>query len=323
MGKDLIPFGKYKGQPTTAMAADADYCEWLMAQPWFRLKYANVYNILVSGGSEPQDSPEHNEMQARFLDNEWCARLASVLIPEWAGKCGAGSAQRALAESEMYKEFGSILRADLSPASPVSRSFESDGWDVAMRMVPAYARLRLTGDLPPCICTCDHDRDCPSGSRCRGGERDGCVHAMHTLHGFRAHDPRSHCTAGCRWEAGTPLQTITSGPDKEFGHTRAEWLVGVKLKPEDLVYREIGGSRILLVELKPDLGDDYPTVLRTVQNRKAGIRIGPDGKDTYKCVVARRHGFEGVNWKQVQRIFAAQHIDLIAESDVQAAFIAA
>lgn len=81
MPGEVVPFGKYKGQPVEIMAADADYCEWLTAQPWFRSRYGNVYNILISSGAEPQDSPEHNQMQARFLDSEWCFALADVLDP--------------------------------------------------------------------------------------------------------------------------------------------------------------------------------------------------------------------------------------------------
>jgi hypothetical protein len=45
---EIVPFGKYKGQPVETLAADPDYCEWLIAQPWFTAKYRNVYNIVVN-----------------------------------------------------------------------------------------------------------------------------------------------------------------------------------------------------------------------------------------------------------------------------------
>jgi len=104
MSAEIVPFGKYKGQPVAALAADEDYCEWLTAQPWFRQRYGNVYNILIQGGAEPQDSPEHNEMQARFLNNDWCLGLGVLL---WRG------AARGYANRELPY-----------------RTFEAKGWDV-------------------------------------------------------------------------------------------------------------------------------------------------------------------------------------------------
>ncbi len=79
MSAEVVPFGKYKGQPVEVLAADHDYCEWLTAQPWFKARYLNVYNTVINYGAEPQDSPEHNQMQARFLDDAWCLGLAKSL----------------------------------------------------------------------------------------------------------------------------------------------------------------------------------------------------------------------------------------------------
>ena len=42
--KQLVPFGKYKGQPVSVMQNDTQYCDWLATQDWFRERYANVYN---------------------------------------------------------------------------------------------------------------------------------------------------------------------------------------------------------------------------------------------------------------------------------------
>jgi hypothetical protein len=43
MPGEVVPLGKYKGQPVEVMASDTDYCEWLAAQPWFSAKYRNIY----------------------------------------------------------------------------------------------------------------------------------------------------------------------------------------------------------------------------------------------------------------------------------------
>ena len=81
-GSNLVPFGKYKGQPVELLAADRDYCDWLVAQPWFTQRYRDVYNIVLNYGAEPQDTPDHNALQARFLDDEFCLRLGRLVQPD-------------------------------------------------------------------------------------------------------------------------------------------------------------------------------------------------------------------------------------------------
>jgi len=58
---ELIPFGKYKGQPVEVMAQDKQYAEWLTAQPWFRDKFAGLYTVIINKFQEPSETPEHAE----------------------------------------------------------------------------------------------------------------------------------------------------------------------------------------------------------------------------------------------------------------------
>lgn len=55
MGTEVVPFGKYKGQPVEVMAADTGYCDWLTGQKWFRGKYRDLYRALRDHGAEPKD----------------------------------------------------------------------------------------------------------------------------------------------------------------------------------------------------------------------------------------------------------------------------
>lgn len=73
---NLIPFGKYRGQPIEAIAEDRQYIEWLAQQSWFRDKHAHLYSIVINNFCEPSDTPEHNELQAKFLDPEFRFRFA-------------------------------------------------------------------------------------------------------------------------------------------------------------------------------------------------------------------------------------------------------
>lgn len=43
----LMPFGKHKGQPLSAVRADRQYCGWLCAQPWFPKKFAHLHRRLA------------------------------------------------------------------------------------------------------------------------------------------------------------------------------------------------------------------------------------------------------------------------------------
>jgi len=76
----IIPFGKYKGKPLEILAADKDYLDWLTSQSWFKEKYTNIYNIVVINNfREPNDTPEHNRIQVRFLKPEVRLKLAYLV----------------------------------------------------------------------------------------------------------------------------------------------------------------------------------------------------------------------------------------------------
>ena len=212
MSAEIVPFGKYKGQPVEVLAADTEYCEWLTAQSWFKTRYLNVYNTVINYGAEPQDSPEHNQMQARFLDDGWCPALANLLKPG---------------------------RPD-GPEEILNRGFEA-GWDVTFDVYgpPGYT------EYEPGASTRFRRQPCPHGAECTE-----CVQQRH------------------------------------------------------LAAR---------VECKPDLGDDYPAVLRQVHRYMSSEYFTGTA-----CVLVRRHAFESVTWEQVQKIFAASRVSLIAESEMSA-----
>jgi hypothetical protein len=42
---EIIPFGKYKGQPVDALAQDRQYCEWLLQQDWFPARYPAIHTL--------------------------------------------------------------------------------------------------------------------------------------------------------------------------------------------------------------------------------------------------------------------------------------
>jgi len=68
-GSNIVPFGRYKGQPVADMLADAEYMAWVEAQPWFRARYMH---LLSQRDIEAANrTPVHNRLQTLFLDQNY------------------------------------------------------------------------------------------------------------------------------------------------------------------------------------------------------------------------------------------------------------
>lgn len=83
MSHEIIPFGKHKGKPIEILAEDKEYTHWLLAQPWFKTKYQNIYTVVINNFHEPVDTPEHNEMQVKFLNRDYALKFACLLEPRF------------------------------------------------------------------------------------------------------------------------------------------------------------------------------------------------------------------------------------------------
>lgn len=116
MPGEIVPFGKYKDQPVEVLLADQQYVGWLLNQTWLKdAKFQAIYNTIVSFTSPPEDTPEHNAMQARFL------------VP---------LVRRALYAFVMLRETGPDERQ--MKARDCSIKFEFNGWDVALNPCDFY-----------------------------------------------------------------------------------------------------------------------------------------------------------------------------------------
>src|SRR5260221_12243408 len=76
----IVPFGKYKGQPVEVMQQDHQYVEWLMAQGWFRERFGGIYTMIINNFGEPAETPEHNALQAKFLNDDFCRGFINAAI---------------------------------------------------------------------------------------------------------------------------------------------------------------------------------------------------------------------------------------------------
>jgi|GEM_PF-1984903 len=72
----IVPFEKYRGQPVQALMHDEEYIKWLTAQDWFKEKFQNIYTIIINNFKEVADTPEHNKMQVKFLNENYRLKVA-------------------------------------------------------------------------------------------------------------------------------------------------------------------------------------------------------------------------------------------------------
>jgi len=282
----IVPIGKYKGQPVETLLADRDYVEWLLGQSWLRDRQPVLYQTIINYGGEPQDSPEHNQMQALFLDDDFCLRLAKHLLGKDSDMFSADAAAKELNRSEEVKKCRAYLKLVVRQPAIRRRRFEDQGWDVSFEVKPVTWLAQIS-QLPPCSCVCDHSR-CPAGAPC-GHSLDGTFACRHSRHFDENGKRTNHCDPSCLWE----------------GYYMADWIMRATKDHQEF---SAGWPSIITVECKPMLGDDYPSVLRQVQRYP---REGPRA-----CVVVRRFACESVGWDQVASIFATSGIDLVREEDV-------
>lgn len=78
----VVSFGKYKGLTVPELLdRDPAYADWLMGQGWVAAKFAELHAAIAAKGSVSEDTPEHNALQAKFLDPLFrvaCVRAARL-----------------------------------------------------------------------------------------------------------------------------------------------------------------------------------------------------------------------------------------------------
>lgn len=77
----VIPFGKHKGTTVAELLVrDPAYAEWVTGQGWVAERFAELHAAILSRGSGTDDSPEHNVLQSRFLDDDFCLALVNLIV---------------------------------------------------------------------------------------------------------------------------------------------------------------------------------------------------------------------------------------------------
>ena len=257
---NIVPFGRYKGQPVEVMLADRPCCEWALAQPGIRERYANFVTIVVNGGSAPDaPTPEHNRLQLLFRDPKMQIAVYRAVVDKQElddrtlKQLGDHSSVITAGDTAALTVIDEeIVAGRLTPCKPIRRSGFANrdrDWDRVWVWPCELSRL-----FPP-----RQNRASDYEARELGW----------TNHKVGA-DAGSDTGATARQAASLRLEEmLKNGEARKFvDDAITEQGVEFEVRGWDVVVRGPDWlSKPLSIELKPQIGDDYPAILRTMKGR--------------------------------------------------------
>lgn len=76
----VVPFGKHRGKTVAELlTVDPAYADWVTAQGWVAERFAELHAAILSRGAGADDTPEHNALQARFLDSNFRESFMNIV----------------------------------------------------------------------------------------------------------------------------------------------------------------------------------------------------------------------------------------------------
>ena len=279
----LMPLGKYKGREISEIATtDPEYLKWLTAQSWFEQRYGHLFQTIITNNY-------YNEPAETPDHNAMQVRFLDVRYKRnFAELFGARWLFHEARRGRLWDYTEEVRDARIAVA----------------RLVEAVAEAQFKADSVP--------------------EKDefGYSHPHNQLR-----------WAGEELQKGEEkLEAKAASLTQDLPKIRAAQWHTFKSEFEvhgwDVAYEvrvSFPKSRTdmfhFLIECKPTMGDDYPAVLRQMENQwdRYSDR-GMQARRDYDliCVVGEYTG-RGATWEQVQQIFDSKGFKLILESDIDAA----
>ena len=286
----LIPFGKYAGQPIEVLRNDPSYVQWLMGKDWFRNRFTAIHTLIVNNFGEPTETPEHNTLQAQFLDDGFCRKLLAKL--EWPPVTEGARFVRELRAKH--------LEGALAKAEATLSELQKPSWDEshAVNEAERYA------DNPSMAERVDRARE--RAARERAAQyREKRLATLAEAEATIAH---------CRIELAAPSVLL---PEiklrREFEARGWDVCLAAWASRPPLGYLD---NLTVYIELKPTLGDDFPAALRQM---KANRRL-PRGYDHGEMVlIFDRFTASGVTCDQMKAMFAASGFRVFTLAEIAAA----
>jgi uncharacterized protein (DUF3820 family) len=225
----IIPFGKHKGKTVAELlATDQPYADWITAQGWVAERFAELHAAIVTRSAGADDTPEHNALQARFLDEGF--RRGFLL----------------LCAKDLRERITEAKRLLMDSANYVINLFDHPkyGWET--------------------ISQARYDN------------------------------------------AKSILEKITSGAVRIKSTVQFEVSgIDVFITYGGALSSEIVSPKRISVELKPALGDDYPSVMRQMQRLHCSL------------IVVGQYTGRGVSEPQLRQMFEANDCQLVFVQEIE------
>lgn len=286
---EIIPFGKYKGQPIEVLQSDPQYFDWLMAQDWFQQKFKNIYTVVVNNFSEPSETPEHNAMQVKVLDEMWRSKLLYLLydIYGWGHDdrsmlfglhCNSSGVESALLDaitsrckklaSEFVSRLPDLINFPRKSDGSIDARIVEERWSTLKRIVIAMNHL--------------DEQFLSIEESAENGTLFPITKVSFELHGFDA-----VVKADNAWYLGNE-------------YTRGRQ------------------SHEVLCEMKPAMGDDFPAVLRQIKGNleRANNATRQAYSSATKVLILGRYTGVGATYDQMVSMFATEKIFVIMEASI-------
>lgn len=267
-----VPFGKYKNQPYEVLLADAGYAMYLLGSMYAKLQsqHPALLAFLVSRYGLPDSTPEHNRLQNRFLDESFAIRFAMAASPRLRQFLAT------LQHIDLGKAWADYVRRELTTEK--ERSDRRQRWDASSRMPEL---------------------------------RDDLMRQASRL----SFAPFPGAFEGATWlkpVACAELEFEKEGADVSycvFGGAGLETVVPIKLGSNEVDEEKrittYGVNFPFRVEVKPIVGDDYPSILRAMKTVK-----------TRQLLVGGFAG-AGATWDELVKVFELSGITAVLLDDVE------
>lgn len=235
----IVPFGKYKGKPVEALLQDPSYVNWFVGNDDVKQKYKDIYAVIINNfNTQTLDTPEHNQMQIRFLSEAHSLKLAFLVsnkvLFQYDNKHFCHHAPQFIND---------LKERNINPAEFLQQFQKNKGINL----------LRLT------------KIDCET--------KEGLDVKYDVSYGYGS---------------------ILSQPEYLFHRV-------------DDLFNKFWDKKTHLsirVELKPSIGDDFPSVLRQMKASKANI------------LLIREYTGAGVTFDEFVKFFASQGMKVFTEEEV-------
>lgn len=294
----LIPFGKYANQPVEVLQNDPQYTQWLTSQPWFQDRYPAIFNVVINKFGEDEETPEHNRLQAKFLDEEFRMKMCGVFIkkrkPEISHEVARG---RWDLISKCHSEFND-LTMEIKDLKQKIKTLENDldkadeqGFQPKPKPIHPGIKTSMLQQMEHSLWYKDYEKK----------KTIEQVRLKQLELEERIESSKNEMPSSLLWGVYNFDRISKSKSFIEIENPKFE----VDAVDCQFAFESIFGSKTLKIEIKPEITDSYPAVLRQMRNNGSNI------------LIFENFNSRGVDEKTMISFFETQKIDVFRFSDVE------